>query len=309
MMDSAPEAGEEMFEVRDLAMTHRITVDAMERLLLPENVVPMLDHGFIRVMDYMGGDEAVVQAARVSYGIGTKTPSDDEALIRYLLRHWHTTPFEMCEVKFHVKLPIFVARQWIRHRTANVNEYSARYSIVKDEFFMPEHDRLKRQSTTNRQGSSSEGYSDEIAEQLLRGLSDTSKAAFDIYALLVSDEVDLTRELARIGLPLSTYTEWYWKIDVHNLMHFLRLRADPHAQEEIRVYAKVMCEVLEAWMPMTMRAFVDYRLNAVTFSGPEMRILLEMLEPEFGGFVNPDHMDGLSKRELAEFKRKIGLAA
>ena len=231
----------------------------------------MLDHGFIRVVDYMGDDAAIVQAARVSYGAGTKTARDDAGLIRYLMRHWHSTPFEMCEIKLHVKLPVFVARQWIRHRTANVNEYSARYSILDREFYTPAPDHLAAQSTANNQGR---------GETLARPRPPASCAArprrrrapTTHYEAMLSTEGQrgLARELARMTLPMSIYTQWYWKVDLHNLFHFLRLRADPHAQYEIRAYADALCDVVRDWVPHAWAAFEDYRLNAVQFSGKGM---------------------------------------
>ena len=228
----------------------------------------MLDHGFVRVVDYMGDDAAIVQAARVSYGAGTKTARDDAGLIRYLMRHWHSTPFEMCEIKLHVKLPVFVARQWIRHRTANVNEYSARYSILDREFYIPDPAHLAAQSRVNNQGRGERPRGAEAARvlALLRRDADT---AYDHYEAMLSTEGQqgLARELARMNLPANVYTQWYWKIDLHNLFHFLRLRADPHAQYEIRAYAEALCDVVKDWVPAAYAAFEDYRLNAVHVLG------------------------------------------
>jgi len=247
--------------------------------------VPVLDHGFVRVVDYMGDDAAIVQAARVSYGAGTKKARDDRGLIRYLMRHWHSTPFEMCEIKLHVKLPIFVARQWIRHRTANVNEYSARYSILDREFYVPAPEHLAAQAVSNRQGRGDvlEGAE---AEEALRLLRDDAARAYDTYEYLLNEDgadegrAGLARELARMNLTASIYTQWYWKIDLHNLFHFLRLRADPHAQYEIRVYAEAMCELAKAWVPEAYAAFEDYRLGAVQFSAAGMDCLRRMLAGE-----------------------------
>lgn len=237
-----------------------------------------LDHGFVRVIDYMGDDAAVVQMARVSYGAGTETPSSDEHLIRYLMRHWHTSPFEGCEIKLHVKLPIFVARQWIRHRTANVNEYSGRYSIMSDKFYVPAGSVLAPQSKSNKQGREG-GYSDSDKAVLTRCLTDTMQEAHDAYRGMIEvDGYDLARELARTVLPLSTYTEFYWKIDLHNLLHFLRLRADSHAQYEIRAYADIIQALVEMWTPATYRAWVDYRRDAVTFSRMEMAALRKIID-------------------------------
>ncbi len=224
--------------------TGRATVPALEARL--GVAIPVLDHGFIRIVDYMGDDAAIVQAARVSYGAGTRTARDDAGLIRYLMRHWHSTPFEMCEIKLHVKLPVFVARQWIRHRTANVNEYSARYSILDREFYVPAPEHLAAQSRVNNQGRGEVLEGEEAARVLaiLRGESDR---AYDQYEAMLSQEGQqgLARELARTVLPANVYTQWYWKTDLHNLFHFLRLRADAHAQYEIRAYAEALCDVVQ----------------------------------------------------------------
>jgi thymidylate synthase (FAD) len=262
----------------------------------------VLDHGFVRLIDYMGSDESIVQAARVSYGKGTKKVSQDRGLIRYLLRNRHTTPFEMVELKFHVKLPIFVARQWIRHRTANVNEYSGRYSIMKEEFYLPEQSDIHFQAANNKQGRSEEEAPDEIKRAFLDFLAAASKQSYDKYVELT--DKGLARELARIGLPLSLYTEWYWKIDLHNLFHFLKLRMDPHAQQEIRAYAQVMADMVKAVCPVAYEAFVDYHLEAMHFSGPELRLLKGCLA---GLSVDTEVLvsAGLSKREAHEFLEKV----
>jgi thymidylate synthase (FAD) len=231
----------------------------------------VLDHGFIRLVDYMGSDESIVQAARVSYGQGTKKVSEDRGLIRYLMRHKHTTPFEMVEFKFHVKLPIFVARQWIRHRSANVNEYSGRYSVMKQEFYLPEAEDIRFQSTVNKQGRSEEEVPGTLKTRLLDYLNASQKDAYEAYMKFVDE--GLARELARINLPLSLYTEWYWKIDLHNLFHFLRLRMDRHAQQEIREYALIMADMVKAVCPVAFEAFMDYSVNAEYFSGNELNIL------------------------------------
>ncbi|WP_354142262.1 FAD-dependent thymidylate synthase [Bradyrhizobium sp. RT11b] len=275
----------------------------MEDLLF--RAFPVLDHGFVRVIDYMGADSAVVQAARVSYGRGTKATREDRGLIRYLMRHWHTTPFEMCEIKLHVKLPIFVARQWIRHRTANVNEYSARYSILDKEFYLPAPEQLAVQSSTNRQGRGPTLDATE-SEEVLRVLREDSERNFRNYQWLLNEDDQaapldperrgLTRELARIGLSLNTYTQWYWKTDLHNLLHFLRLRADPHAQYEIRVYAEQMLEILKLWVPFTFEAFQDYQLNAVNLSAGAVEVVRRRLRGEVVSLEN----SGLSKREWDE---------
>ena len=242
--------------------TRRACAPGLEDILY--RALPVLDHGFVRVIDYMGDDAAVVQAARVSYGTGTKKVSEDAGLIKYLMRHWHTTPFEMCEIKYHVKLPIFVARQWIRHRTANVNEYSARYSILDNEFYMPAPEQLAVQSTDNRQGRAEVLEGDAAARvfDLLR--QDSTRAYADYREMMEAH--DLARELARMNLSLNFYTQWYWKIDLHNLMHFLRLRADAHAQYEIRAYADVMTDTLKRWVPLCHEAFLEYRQGAAQIS-------------------------------------------
>jgi len=289
--------------------TLRATVPALEaRLYEP---VSLLDHGFVRVIDYMGDDHAIVQAARVSYGRGTKKVSEDTGLIRYLMRHRHTTPFEMCEIKFHVKLPIFVARQWIRHRMASVNEYSARYSVMDREFYIPAPAQLAAQSALNRQGRDAVLEGTE-AEEVLGLLRDDAERCYRDYAWMLNEGTEenpadptrqgLARELARMNLTLNTYTQWYWKTDLHNLFHFLALRADSHAQYEIRVYAEAMLEIVDAWVPVAARAFRDYRLGAVSFSAPMMAILRRMLAGET--VAQPD--SGLSVREWREMMASLG---
>ncbi|HWR82696.1 MAG TPA: FAD-dependent thymidylate synthase [Candidatus Deferrimicrobium sp.] len=263
---------------------------------------PALDHGFVRLVDYMGSDSAIVQAARVSYGEGTKKVSEDRALIRYLMRHRHTSPFEMVELKFHVKLPIFVARQWIRHRTASVNEYSGRYSIMKDEFYVPEPKDIRYQSAVNKQGRADEEVPPEVKQKLVEYLQKSQSYSYEQYKQFVDE--GLARELARINLPLSLYTEWYWKIDLHNLFHFLRLRLDPHAQYEIREYAKVVGDIVKVVCPVAYEAFEDYSLNALTLSSPEVNVLREHLK----GIVQTiDDLvkRGFSKREAEEFLEKF----
>jgi thymidylate synthase (FAD) len=261
----------------------------------------VLDHGFVRLVDYMGSDEAIVQAARVSYGEGTKKLQEDRGLIRYLMRHRHTTPFEMVEFKFHVKLPIFVARQWIRHRSANVNEYSGRYSIMKEEFYLPPSDEVQKQSKNNKQGRAGE-LPDELRQTFLEYLSQSQKDAYSHYSGFIDQGV--ARELARINLPLSLYTEWYWKIDLHNLFHFLALRQDQHAQKEIRDYAIIMGNMVKVVCPLAYEAFEDYSLNALAFSGPELAILCESLT---GAPTDLDLLvsKGLSKREASELIDKL----
>jgi thymidylate synthase (FAD) len=283
--------------------TLRACVPALEEVLYQP--IPVLDHGLIRVVDYMGDDSAVVQAARVSYGRGTKRVSEDRGLIRYLLRHRHTTPFEMCEIKYHIKLPVFVARQWIRHRTANVNEYSARYSILDREFYIPDPDQLAAQSTDNRQGRGDVLEGDEAARVLDILREDAARSYADYQEMLNEDDegnqIDparqgLARELARMNLTLNVYTQWYWKTDLHNLMHFLSLRADPHAQYEIRVYADAMMDTLRRWVPHTAEAFEEYRLGGTNLSRTGLDIVRRMLKGE--QVTQAD--SGLSPREWRE---------
>ncbi|MBN8872343.1 MAG: FAD-dependent thymidylate synthase [Rhodospirillales bacterium] len=291
------------------APTARPTVPALEALLYTP--LPVLDHGFVRVIDYMGDDAAIVQAARVSYGRGTRRVSEDAGLIRYLMRHRHSTPFEMCEIKFHVKLPIFVARQWIRHRTANVNEYSARYSILDREFYIPAPEHLAAQSASNRQGRGTVLDGDEAA-RVLDLLREDATRTYDHYVeMLNEDEAGaprdpgrqgLARELARMNLTLNTYTQWYWKADLHNLFHFLSLRADAHAQYEIRVYAEAMMQTVEAWVPLAAAAFRDYRLGAVTLSAGMLEVVRRMLDGE----PVDQKASGLNKREWTELMAALG---
>jgi len=291
------------------AATFRPTVPALEALLFQP--IPVLDHGFVRVIDYMGDDGAIVQAARVSYGRGTRRVSEDAGLIRYLMRHRHSTPFEMCEIKYHVKLPIFVARQWIRHRTANVNEYSARYSILDREFYLPLPEHLAAQSSANRQGRGDVLGGDEAA-RVLDLLHGDAARCYDHYAEMLNEDAagapldasrqGLARELARMNLTLNTYTQWYWKIDLHNLFHFLSLRADAHAQYEIRAYAEAMLATVDAWVPLACQAFRDYRLGALTLSGPMLAVVRRMLAGEAVG--QPD--SGLNRREWGELMAALG---
>jgi thymidylate synthase (FAD) len=281
--------------------SRRAISEGMEALLYTPT--PVLDHGFVRVVDYMGNDAAIVQAARVSYGAGTKTLRDDEGLIRYLLRHRHTTPFEMCEIKFHIKLPIFIARQWIRHRTANVNEYSGRYSVMDREFYLPKPEHLAAQSSSNRQGRGDilEGEAATFATQLIK---EDSEKAYVHYEQLLNGDAGLARELARMILPVNYYTQWYWKIDVHNLLHFLALRADGHAQYEIREYANAMLKMVEAWLPVTYRAFMDYRANAAQMSAGALEVIKRRLRGEDVSQAS----SGLSKREWDELQALLSEA-
>jgi thymidylate synthase (FAD) len=304
------------------AATRRATVPALESLLYEP--LPVLDHGFIRLIDYMGDDAAIVQAARVSYGRGTKQVSGDRGLINYLMRHRHTSPFEMCELKLHVKLPIFVARQWIRHRTANVNEYSARYSVLDREFYIPDKDLLKlvkssrkeepvqerlfalpsaehtaAQSATNKQGRD-EVLAADTAAAMLREIGAISSRSFTVYEKLLGDDEHpgVARELARMVLPLNTYTQWYWKVDLHNLLHFLRLRHDSHAQYEIRAYAEVLLDITRKWVPLAAAAFDEYRAGAAELSSGALGVIRRRL----GGETVTREDSGLSAGEWRELE-------
>ena len=268
----------------------------------------VLDKGFIRVIDYMGDEAAVAQMARVSYGKGTKSINEDKGLLRYLMRHRHTSPYEGNEIKLHIKMPIFVMRQWIRHRTANVNEYSARYSEMPDEFYFPELEKIKLQDTKNKQGS--DGEVDMVKrETFLSALQQGCAWMFDKYSTALGDGI--AREMARIGLPLNIYTECYWKIDLHNLLHFLSLRCDPHAQYEIRAFADVILnDIVKAWVPNIHKAFHDYVINGATFSEQELEAIGYLLST-----VSPEELEavkarmalaGVSGREIGEFFHKLG---
>lgn len=296
-----PLSPDQIAEIEAARSTPRLTLravsDGMEAHLYRAHQV--LDHGFIRVIDYMGDDAAIVQAARVSYGAGTKHVQNDEGLIRYLMRHWHSTPFEMCEIKLHVKLPVFVARQWIRHRTANVNEYSARYSILDREFYIPEPAQLAAQSTVNNQGRGAVLSGEESARVLALLKSDAAQM-YDHYEAMLSQDGQqgLARELARMNLPMNIYTQWYWKTDLHNLFHFLRLRADAHAQYEIRVYAEAIATAVRDWVPLAFAAFEDYRMGGVTLSAKAIAVLKRRLAGEVVGQED----SGMSKGEWREFE-------
>ena len=297
------------------SVTRRSTVPAIEESLFVP--IPLLDHGFVRVVDYMGDDAAVVQAARVSYGRGTRRVSDDRGLIRYLMRHRHTTPFEMCEIKLHVKLPIFVARQWIRHRTASVNEYSARYSILDREFYIPASDVIAAQSLSNRQGRGDQLPASEAArvQELLR---EDAHRAHEHYEELLNEEsegkahdpsrIGLARELARINLSLNYYTQWYWKIDLHNLLNFLSLRADSHAQYEIRVYAEAILEkIVKSWVPLTYEAFCDYQLNAKRLSAQELSVVRALVAGRRNEAEALRSSSGIPSREWSELIELLDL--
>ena len=288
--------------------TKRVTSPELEKVLY--EVIPVLDHGFIRVIDYMGDDSSIVQSARVSYGKGTKKVSTDEGLIKYLMRHRHSTPFDMCEIKYHIKLPIFIARQWIRHRTANVNEYSARYSILDKEFYLPAKEQLAAQSQSNRQGRG-DVIQGKQAEEVLNILKDDANRTYDNYEKLLNERFDgtkidenkvgLARELARMNLTLNTYTQWYWKTDLLNLLNFLFLRADNHAQYEIRVYADKMLDTVKRWVPITYQAFMDYRVGAAEISSKGLSVIKCMISGKKVGQED----SGLSKREWNELMEKL----
>lgn len=284
--------------------TKRSSVNALEEILY--NEIKVLDHGFIRVVDYMGDDFSVVQAARVSYGRGTKKLSQDRGLIRYLMRHRHTTPFEMCDIKFHIKLPIFVARQWIRHRTASINEYSARYSILAKEFYLPRNEDIAPQSKTNKQGRSEEVISERWLMRVLEILKSDAERCYQHYEEMLNEDgegnivnpenVGIARELARINMPLSYYTEWYWKVNLHNLLHFLSLRGSKHAQYEIRAYAKKMIDIVKLWVPYSFEAFEDYVLHSALISKGGLAVVRKMIKGEKVSMEDSN----LSKREWEE---------
>lgn len=290
--------------------TRRATVPALEEILYKP--IKILDHGFVRVVDYMGDDSAIVQAARVSYGKGTKQVSQDKGLINYLMRHRHTTPFEMCDIKFHIKLPIFIARQWIRHRTASVNEYSGRYSIMNNEFYIPSRENLSPQSQINKQGREETAVPTDVADRVLGILQNDANQCYNHYIEMINeddagniineDTTGISRELARMNLTLNCYTEWYWKTNLHNLFHFLALRADSHAQYEIRVYAEAMLDITRAWVPFACHAFEEYRMHGKSFSRSGIVALKRMLANEN---VTEENC-GMTKREWKEFTELLG---
>ena len=294
----------------EISQTSRVTAPELESILYKP--IEVLDHGFIRVIDYMGDDTSIVQSARVSYGKGTKQVSTDKGLIKYLMRHRHSTPFEMCEIKFHIKLPIFIARQWIRHRTANVNEYSARYSILDKEFYIPSPENLAAQSATNNQGRG-DALTTEEASNVIDILRRDAEQTYSNYETLLNEnssgetiddnKAGIARELARMNLTLNTYTQWYWKIDLNNLLHFLALRADGHAQYEIRVYADAMLDIVRKWVPLTYAAFEDYRVGGTEVSAKEINLIKKLIKGEKVSFEE----EGLSKREWAELQRKFDI--
>lgn len=306
---------EQLAEIESLrahdARTRRATVPALEEILY--RPLPVLDHGFVRVIDYMGDDAAIVQAARVSYGKGTRQVSSDRGLLGYLMRHRHTSPFEMCELKLHVKLPIFVARQWIRHRTASVNEYSARYSVLEDEVYLPEPGQMAAQARSNRQGRA-EPLPEAVAQAFRERLRQGAEDAFAAYRRMLNQDEQgqpldpegqgLARELARIGLPLNTYSQWYWKIDLHNLMHFIALRGDSHAQHEIRVYALLLLDIVRRWVPLTAAAFEEHRLHAATLSASALAVVRRLV----AGEPVERETSGLGAGEWRELMELLGRA-
>jgi len=289
--------------------TKRVTSPELEKILY--EAMPVLDHGFVRVVDYMGDDTSIVQSARVSYGKGTKKVSTDSGLIKYLMRHRHSTPFEMCEIKYHIKLPIFIARQWIRHRTANVNEYSARYSIMDKEFYVPSKENLAAQSTNNRQGRGAL-INGTQADNILKILKEDAERNYQHYEEMLNEKYDgtiidekkqgLARELARMNLTLNSYTQWYWKTDLLNLLNFLALRADSHAQFEIREYANVMMNTVKKWVPISYDAFVDYRVGGMELSAKGKIVIQKMIKGEKCDIDS----SGLSKREWNELMNSFG---
>ena len=310
-MKLTPEQAQEIKDQQNQEnKTKRVTAPELEKILY--EAIPLLDHGFIRVVDYMGDDTSIVQAARVSYGKGTKKVSTDAGLIKYLMRHWHSTPFEMCEIKYHVKLPIFIARQWIRHRTANVNEYSARYSILDKEFYLPAQEHLAAQSKSNRQGRG-DVLEGEQAKKVLDLLKNDAERTYENYETMLNEKYDgsiidengvgLARELARMNLTLNTYTQWYWKTDLLNLMNFLRLRADHHAQYEIRTYADAMLDTLKRWVPITYDAFMDYRVGGTEVSDKGKKVIQRLIK---GDKVSMEE-SGLSKREWNQLMEAFNL--
>jgi thymidylate synthase (FAD) len=292
----------EIDKIREKFQTKTVRVTSQEIEEILYKPFSVLDHGFVRVIDYMGTDASIVQAARVSYGAGTKKISEDKGLINYLMRHNHTTPFEMCEIKLHLKMPIFVARQWVRHRTASMNEYSARYSVLSNEFYIPDISQLAEQSETDKQGKSSDEFSKDRADEVLKILAQSGCDAYEKYSRMIN-ELSLVRELARTVLPLGIYTEMYWKIDLHNLMHFLKLRADSHAQYEIRCYAEVILEILKKWLPYTYDAFINYKKDAISVS----KKCAELLKRAVNGEKISEKDSGLSKGEWIEFSSAFGI--
>jgi len=281
--------------------TRRPTNPAAEEIL--GGYFPVLDHGFVALVDYMGNDDSVERAARVSYGYGTRPRSQTRGLIRYLRRHLHTTPSEMVEFKFHCAMPMFVARQWVRHRSASINEYSARYSLLPLLFYTPDTEHFSLQSADNKQGRREAAAAEELRSEAVRRWEEIRRSAGDTYGWLI--ENDVARELARIDLPVSTYTQWYWKIDLHNLLHFLTLRVDPHAQYEIRAFAEVIAGIVKRVAPLSYEAWVDYGLSAAPLSRMERAALARLVEADGEGALSARTGARLSEEELKE----LGLSA
>lgn len=286
----------------------RTCVPAMDAILGER--FDVLDHGFIRVIDYMGDDSSVAQMARTSYGKGTKSVNEDRGLLRYLIRHRHTSPLEGNEIKLHIRMPIFVMRQWIRHRTANVNEYSMRYSEPSEDFYVPAMENIQLQSKDNKQGRGAEA-DENVRRNFRRQTVLQSSNALEHYEEF--NEQGIARELNRINLPVSAYTECYWKIDLHNLLHFLSLRCDPHAQYEIRVYAEIILhQIVKVWCPDIYEAFVEFNLNSKSFSATEMDMVKQMVscldKLTIPHFKNALLSNGMSKREIDEFCNKVGVS-
>lgn len=290
-----------------LSMAHCIVPEAEEIL---DQEFPVLDKGFVRLVDYLGSDQRIVQSARVSYGAGTKTFRQDRGLIHYLLRNEHTSPFEQVVFTFHTKMPIFVARQWVRHRTARLNEISGRYSVLKDEFYVPAGQAISLQSGNNKQGRSDEPVPPETRESIRRTLEEEQRRAYDSYSRLIDD--GLARELARINLPVSIYTEWYWQIDLHNLFHFLKLRLDAHAQMEIRAYAEVMLDIVRRVCPIAVEAFEEHISGGVRLSAKELAVVQASLEgegPREERVSAGAAKAGLTDKETQRLIAKLGLSS
>ena len=281
---------------KDCLETKRETIPELEELI--DQKIPVLDHGFLILKDYMGSDQSIVDAARISYGKGTKSVSDDAKLINYLMSNNHTSPFEQCEIKLHLKLPIFVARQLIRHRTASLNEYSGRYSVMDSDCYIPNPENIKQQSKSNKQGRDGTLGEGDL-ENILASLKDDSEIPHEHYNELLN-RYDLSRELARIILPLNTYTQWYWKIDLHNLFHFLKLRCDPHAQYEIRIYAEEILRIVQLWCPLAFEAFMNYKMDSLTISRDTIKILRDQVDFQKLDFT------GLPKREREQILTILG---
>lgn len=298
--------------MRGVTETKRPTSTAAEEIL--GLYFPVLDHGFVSLVDYMGTDECIERAARVSYGYGTRKQSLTRGLLRYLRRHKHTTPSEMVELKFHCCMPIFIARQWIRHRTANVNEYSGRYSLIPMLFYTPDAAQLQTQSRQNNQGRSGQAVADDVHAEAVRRWTEIRRASTETYEWMTVGEI--ARELARIDLPLSTYTQWYWKIDLHNLLHFLTLRVDPHAQWEIQEFGRVMAGMLKRVAPLSYEAWIDYDVCGAHVSRMELDAIRSLIAVDGGGVRAPGGAlakealaeRGLSRREIEELLVKLAPA-